>query len=169
MSRRLDVDSNDLKQVQNQIIRNLNDPLLKILLKNSHLTKIQAETLLIDVFMEQAHGKNATLKEKASVRISNDVSKGSFNRTLQQSKMNVMKSIWTVVMLGYLGILNTPSLIPYIEASNKLESYMKEYYSLLKNSEKQSNRKKRFEITDNLKNNVKNALIETFKELIEKQ
>ncbi|MHA2405162.1 MAG: hypothetical protein ACXACH_00245 [Candidatus Hermodarchaeia archaeon] len=168
MNRRQDVVSNGLKQVQNQIINNLKDPLFKILLENSHLTKIQAETLLIDFFTDQAHGKNATLKEKSSIRISKSVSKGSFNRTLQQSKTNVMKSVLTVMMLGYLGILNTPSLIPYIEASNRLESYMQEYYSSLINAEKRLNRELRSEISDNLKNNVKKVLIETLKELIEK-
>jgi hypothetical protein len=143
MNRRQDVVSNGLKQVQNQIINNLKDPLFKILLENSHLTKIQAETLLIDFFTDQAHGKNATLKEKSSIRISKSVSKGSFNRTLQQSKTNVMNS-------------------------NRLESYMQEYYSSLINAEKRLNRELRSEISDNLKNNVKKVLIETLKELIEK-
>jgi hypothetical protein len=161
------VNLNDLKNVQNQIISNLKDPLFKILLENSHLTKIQAETFLIDFFMVRVYGKKATLQEKASLRVSKNVSKGSFNRTLLQGKLNVLKSVWTVMLLGYLGVLQTPSLSPYVEAANRLENYMKEYYSRLKSINNDSNLEERKKINVDVKNNIKNVLISTFQELVQ--
>ena len=81
----------------------LKDPIVQILSKNSQLTKIQLETLLIDVLAENLSGKQLIYDEKASLRLTKaKISRGSFNRTLKQSKENVIKSIYTVLLLGYL-------------------------------------------------------------------
>jgi hypothetical protein len=160
------VTSNRLKEVQNQIISNLNDPLVQMLLENSHFTKIQMETLLIDMLAEQAYGKKVTLSTKARLRSSKkNISKGSFSRTLQQSKTNMIKTLCTILLLGYLDVLQTPSLSPYIEASNRLESYMKEYYTSLKRLKNAPINEKKVEMIKILKRNVENELFEMFNEL----
>jgi hypothetical protein len=103
----------------------LNDPIVKILSKNSHLTKTQLETLLIDVLAENISGKLLKYDEKARLRLTKaKISRGAFNRTLKQSKENVIKSIYTVLLLGYLGIFDTTTLDPYLEISNKLHNYV---------------------------------------------
>ena len=103
----------------------LNDPVVKILVKNSQLTKTQLETLLIDVLAESMAGKPLKYDEKANLRLTKaKLSRGAFNRTLKQSKENVIKSIYTVLLLGYLGVFETTTLDPYLEIANKLKEYM---------------------------------------------
>jgi len=103
----------------------LNDSVVKILAKNSHLTKTQLETLLIDVLAENLSNKHLKYDEKAQLRLTKaKISRGSFNRTLKQSKENVIKSIYTVLLLGYLGVFESTTLDPYLEIANKLHDYI---------------------------------------------
>ena len=103
----------------------LNDPVVKILSKNSQLTRTQLETLLIDILAENISGKQLKYDEKARLRLTKaKISRGSFNRTLKQSKENVIKSIYTVLLLGYLGIFESTTLDPYLEIANKLKEYV---------------------------------------------
>ena len=113
--------------VQKWVKSIFNDPLTTILLNNSHLTKIQAETLLIDNLVENMLDRQIGYEEKAKMRLSTKgVSRGAFNRTLHQANKNIIASIYTIFFLGYLGILETPSLDEFIETSNKLATYVKE-------------------------------------------
>ena len=123
-----------LKESVQKIIRSsLNDPIVNILLKNSHLTKTQLETLLIDVLTENISEKQLSFEEKAKLRlIRSSITRGAFNRTLKQAKNNVVKSIYTIMLLGYLGIFENSSLTPYIEISNKLKTYIEAYRNFLK-------------------------------------
>ncbi|MGB9740436.1 MAG: hypothetical protein ACP5IM_00635 [Candidatus Bathyarchaeia archaeon] len=103
----------------------LNDPIVEILYKNSHLTKTQLETLLIDILAENISGKTLNYDEKASLRLTKaKISRGAFNRTLKQAKENVIKSIYTILLLGYLGVFESTTLDPYVEISNKLKAYV---------------------------------------------
>ncbi len=103
----------------------LDDPIVKILSNNSQLTKTQLETLLIDVLAENLSEKYLKYDEKAKLRLTKaKISRGSFNRTLKQSKENVIKSIYTVLLLGYLGIFESTTLDPYLEIANKLHEYV---------------------------------------------
>ena len=103
----------------------LSDPIVKILAKNSQLTKTQLETLLIDILAENISGKQLKYDEKARLRLTKaKISRGSFNRTLKQSKENVVKSVYTVMLLGYLGVFESTTLDPYLEIANKLHEYV---------------------------------------------
>ena len=103
----------------------LSDPIVKILAANSQLTKTQLETLLIDVLAENLSGKSLNYDEKARLRLTKaKLSRGAFNRTLKQSKENVIKSIYTVLLLGYLGVFESTTLDPYLEIANKLKGYV---------------------------------------------
>jgi hypothetical protein len=109
----------------------LNDPIVKILAKNSQLTKTQLETLLIDILSENLAGKQLKYDEKASLRLTKaKISRGSFNRTLKQSKENVIKSIYTVLLLGYLGVFENTTLDPYLEIANKLQEYVEAHQNI---------------------------------------
>jgi hypothetical protein len=109
----------------------LNDPIVRILAKNSQLTKIQLETLLIDVLAENISGKTLKYDEKASLRLTKaKLSRGAFNRTLKQSKENVIKSIYTVLLLGYLGVFESTTLDPYLEIANKLKEYTEAHQNM---------------------------------------
>jgi len=122
--------SSGFKDVQDKIIMIKEDSLTKILIKNSHLTETQLETLLIDVLAEDSVDKRLGYEEKAKIRAKNKVSRGAFNRTLKQAKRNITCSIYTVILLGYLGLLDTPTLTPFIETANRLQEYMKTYNAL---------------------------------------
>ena len=109
----------------------LSDPIVEILAKNSQLTKTQLETLLIDVLAENLSGKQLKYDEKANLRLTKaKISRGSFNRTLKQSKENVIKSIYTVLLLGYLGVFESTTLDPYLEIANKLHQYMEAHQDM---------------------------------------
>ena len=110
----------------------LDDPLVKIMVRNSILTKAQLETLLIDILAGNVSEKTLKYKEKATLRLS-AVTRGSFNRTLRQARKNIIKSIYTVLLLGYLGIFEDTSLDPYLEIANKLRGYIIAYREGLSN------------------------------------
>ncbi len=119
--------------VQTWLMGALNDPIVNILAKNSQLTKTQLETLLIEVLAENLAGKTLNYDEKASLRLTKaKLSRGSFNRTLKQSKENVIKSIYTVFLLGYLGVFETTTLDPYLEMGNKLKEYYEAHQNMPK-------------------------------------
>lgn len=129
---------NSLK-IQSWITRLIDDPLVKLLLDNSLLSKIQLETLLIDILSENIGGKPIKYEDKAKLRqTKKELSRGAFNRTLKQANTNIKKSINTILLLGYLGIFDSPQLQPYIEISTKLNLYVKTYINLWN---KQKNKK----------------------------
>jgi hypothetical protein len=117
--------------VQSLLTGSITDPIVKIIAKNSHLTTTQLETLLIDILSENIAGKPLKYDEKASLRLTKaKISRGSFNRTLAQAKHNVTKSIYTVLLLGYLGVFESTTLDPYIEIANKLHEYLEAYKTI---------------------------------------
>jgi len=124
------------EKAQNWLNYSLNDPMVKTLSKNSNLTKIQLETLLIDVLAENVADKSLKYDEKAKLRIL-AVSRGAFNRSLRQARQNVTQSIYTILLLGYLGILEEISLEPYLEAANKLKTYINTQRELVKKRPKE--------------------------------
>ncbi len=114
------------------------DPIVKIISKNSHLTKTQLETLLIDVLADSVSGKRLKYDEKARLRLTKaKITRGSFNRTLKQSKENVIKSVYTIMLLGYLGVFESTALDPYIEIANKLQEYIDAYKEIPSNIDEQ--------------------------------
>jgi hypothetical protein len=116
---------------QKWLQRAFDDPITKILLGTSNLTKTQLETLLIDILAENYSDKSLNYDEKGRLRLTKTaVSRGSFNRTLRQAKNNVTESIYTILLLCYLGIIQSPSLTPYLEAANKLQAYTNAYKEL---------------------------------------
>ena len=128
----------------------LNDPIVQILAKNSQLTKTQLETLLIDVLSENLSNKQLNYDEKASLRLTRaKISRGSFNRTLKQSRENVIKSIYTVLLLGYLGVFDTTTLDPYLEIANKLHDYVEAHQDVPNKEEELKDHLKVIEIIRN--------------------
>ena len=114
--------------VQKWLMRSLSDPIVKILSKNSHLTKTQLETLLIDILADNLAGKSLKYEEKAKLRLlRTKISRGAFNRTLKQARRNLIQSVYTIILLGYLGVFDDTRLDPYLEAANKLRAYMSAY------------------------------------------
>ena len=125
------------ENVQTWLIRALDDPMVKILSNNSHLTRTQLETLLIDILSENISGKTLKYDDKARFRLTKSkISRGAFNRTLRQAKENVTRAIYTVLLLGYLGIFESTTLDPYLEVANKLQDYVEAYREVINKNEK---------------------------------
>ena len=151
--------SNDIKSIQKWVISIFNDPLAKILLNNSNLTKIQLETVLIDSLAEHILDRKIGYEEKAKMRLSvKGVSRGAFNRTLHQGRKNIMNSIYTILFLGYIGILETASLEPFIRVSNKLDKFMKEYLRAWRESNIKLDDKNKIKLLSMLKTELQISL-----------
>jgi len=122
--------------VQKWLSGSTSDPIIKILSKNSNLTKTQLETLLIDFLAPNISGKSLTNQEKAVLRLTKaGISRGAFNHTLKQARRNIIQSMYTIILLGYLGIFEDTRLDPYLEVANKLKEYVGAYKDVISNNE----------------------------------
>jgi len=111
-------------EARNSIKNTVNDPISKILLNHSHLTVPQLETLLSDsISNERATKKGERRLFRPSAPTT---SRGSYNRTLIQAQTNVIRSIYTVLLIGYAGLFDSPNLQPFIELSDHLQSFLTE-------------------------------------------
>ncbi len=120
--------------VQKWLMQAINDPITKLLTKNSNLTKTQLETLLIDFLASNLSDKSVRNDEKARLRLSKaEISRGAFNRTLKQARENVIQSMYTIILLGYLGLFENTRLAPYLEAADRLQHYVNAYKDALSN------------------------------------
>jgi hypothetical protein len=115
----------DMVKNARESVRSLTrDPVTKLLLTNSQLTMAQLETLLASSLFEEADaGKALRRFFRPSGR---NLSRGAFNRTLIQAQNNVIRSIYTVLLLGYVGLYDTASLQPFLELSDTVQSYVHE-------------------------------------------
>lgn len=69
--------------------------------------------------------KQLTRTEMAQLmRNQKGISRGSLNRTLRQARENVSEAIHTILLLGYGGLIDSPALAPFVEASELLKSQM---------------------------------------------
>jgi len=145
------------KEVQKWLTDLIDDPIAKALMKNSNLTKAQTETFLIDVLSEKIADKRIIYEDKAKLRLLRlGVSRGAFNRTLRQARKNVIKSIYTVILLGYLGIFESPKVEPYVELANRLHTYAEAYKDLWRGTEATDEHLRAMAIVENdLENSLK--------------
>jgi hypothetical protein len=117
----------ELTSTKRMINETFEDPILVILLKNSNLTRKQFETFLIDLLSDDLLLRKSTSIERPKLRTDrNTVSRGSFDRTLTQARKNMTEAIYTVLLLGYAGLLETSQLEPFLETGNRLKSYSDE-------------------------------------------
>ena len=95
-----------------------------MLLANSQLTVPQLETLLTDSLTSSATVKKS---QKRMYRPSKmRISRGAYNRTLIQAQNNVIRSIFTILLLAYLELFDNASLQPFLELSNTINTYVQE-------------------------------------------
>ncbi|MBC8224158.1 hypothetical protein H8E65_06185 [Candidatus Bathyarchaeota archaeon] len=109
-------------ELHKMVDRSIKDPITAILLKNSNLTVIQYESLLIDYFTDNMTNNIITYENKAIYR-SKKVSRGSFSRTLSQARRNIISSIYTILLLSYVGIYDTYPFDEYKNLAEKLSEY----------------------------------------------
>ena len=113
-----------IKETKQLLKKTFDDEILKILLNNSNITAKQFESLIINSFSEDMFDKGNLSRERPKLRTDRDIlSRGSFDRTLSQARRNVRRSISTVLLLGYIGILESPELEPFLEVGNRIKTY----------------------------------------------
>ncbi|MEM3507613.1 MAG: hypothetical protein QXT31_08205, partial [Candidatus Bathyarchaeia archaeon] len=61
----------------------------------------------------------------------------AYYRTLAQARVNVVRSIYTIFLLGYSGLFDNPRLEPFIELGNKIKSYVESLKSINKSDFKE--------------------------------
>lgn len=81
--------------------------------------------------------KRLTRSEMAQImRNPKGISRGALNRTLGQARENVSEAIHTILILGYAGVIDSPALAPFVEASELLKSQMVQFEELAKGDPK---------------------------------
>jgi hypothetical protein len=90
--------------------------------------------MLIDFLMDGFGERQLDYETKATLRRTSvkiksikGVSRGAFNRSLAQARKNVIKSIFTLILMGYLGLFESPSLKRYQDLAESIRSYAKDY------------------------------------------
>lgn len=111
-----------VNEFKKMIKQSFKDPIMTILLKNSNLTKVQFESLLINYYSDNMTDNALTYDNKALYR-TKIVSRGSFSRTLTQARKNIISSIYTILLLSYVGIYDTPPFEEYKNLAEKLSEY----------------------------------------------
>jgi len=107
------------------------DPILRLLLDRSQLTRIQAETLFIDSITNDLAERTLNSDAKAKIRSKNRIlTRGAYNRSLNQAKSNIRRSIFTILLLNYVGILPNLGGTYFEEATEKLKEYLETYKGL---------------------------------------
>ncbi|TFG35054.1 hypothetical protein EU527_00195 [Candidatus Thorarchaeota archaeon] len=117
-----------LKDITSGAKHVLQEPILKRLQEQSTLSQAQLETLLIDLVVEDLYGAHITYDDKASFRSkkgqrAKGVSRGSFNRTLNQARRNVSKVLYTMLLLAYLGLFESNIFRPFEEVAARISDY----------------------------------------------
>ena len=95
------------------------DTLLQSIFEESNLTKTQLDSLLL-AFQYKIEGYS--LDEIVKMRDSGPVSKGSYLRTLGQAQSNFRGSLYTLLLVVYLGILDTSTVADFVALSDRLSS-----------------------------------------------
>ncbi|MFX1485907.1 MAG: hypothetical protein ACFFBS_02170 [Promethearchaeota archaeon] len=163
-----------INEVQYWIKRQLRDPITKILLPKSSLTEIQLNTLLLDLMTDSISHRKLTYREKATLRrlkveaknegkktkrkvvsTADGVSRGAFNRVLRQARRNVIRSVYTIILLGYLGIFEEPKLQPYLVLAKELREYVKTYEEVWNKHQKRKTKKSEMELLRTFQEHIK--------------
>jgi hypothetical protein len=110
------------KEARIAIRRTLSDPVTKLLLRNSQLSQPQLETLLADSLSGEKSIEKA--KRRFFRPSGRRLSRGAYNRTLMQAQINIIRSIYTVLLLGYVGLFDTPALQPFSELSDSIQGFI---------------------------------------------
>ena len=107
------------------VIETFQDEILNILLENSNMTRKQFETLLIDTLADDLLQGETTSRARPKLRTDrSSLSRGSFDRTLTQARRNIIEAVYTILLLGYIGLFETVELAPFLEVGSRLKVYV---------------------------------------------
>ncbi|MBD3192051.1 MAG: hypothetical protein GF308_15495 [Candidatus Heimdallarchaeota archaeon] len=118
------MNKDELKEIKKQVKAILKNPIIRLFFPDdsnkkkgskewTNLTRTQLETLVIDLIVDEINPELSYL-ERAKIR---GVTKRSFYRTLEQARLNLIRSIFTIMLAGTLKILDSPRLSDFNELS----------------------------------------------------
>lgn len=117
-------DHPDVKEAKEIIRKTIQDPVTKLLTTHSQLTLAQLETLLAATLSDENVGSKSQRRLYCPSR--SQISRGSYNRTLIQAQNNIIRSIYTVLVLGYVRLFDNATLQPFLELSDAIQGYVEE-------------------------------------------
>ncbi len=117
------MDVETTEETQKIIQKAFQDPITDLLLKKSNLTRTQFETLMIDILIDVMSEEKIPFKQKTLFR-TRKVSRGSFSRTLGQARGRVISSVFTVMLLSYVGVFDAKPFEEYQNLAEKLREYL---------------------------------------------
>lgn len=154
-------DPEETETVKKHLEKTFSDPLVKSLAPTSLFTRIQLESLIIDYILGALTTSYISPEEKARMRnISRGKTRGSYNRTLAQSKRKLTSLLSSIVLIGYLGILDTNSVINLAETVANLHKLQEQYLYSPGFDEKEPNPELRHELSMQVISELKNRLKE---------
>lgn len=111
-------------EAREAIRKMIQDPVTRSLVHGSQLTIVQLETLLAASFSDENEINKSDRRLYCPSR--NHISRGAYNRTLIQAQNNIIRSIYTVLLLGYVGLFDTSALQPFVELSDTIQAFVQE-------------------------------------------
>jgi len=133
--------SDSFTQAKEFLNNTTRDRITQILLQHSTLTRTQFETVLISLLGQELSGKPLPSKERVALRPTRPgLTRGAFNRTLAQARGNIVKSIYTLILLGYVGLLDSPELTPFLELASRIKAHIDERKSLVELGSKEQSK-----------------------------
>ncbi|MHA1154664.1 MAG: hypothetical protein ACTSQK_01035 [Candidatus Heimdallarchaeota archaeon] len=109
--------SKEIKLIRERLRETMSNPIINLFYSKeegsgkgskewTNLTKIQLETLIIDIITDEIN-PNIGYLERGKVR---GVTKRSFYRTLEQARLNLIRAMFTIMISGVLNIIDSPRL-----------------------------------------------------------
>jgi hypothetical protein len=113
----------EIQEIKRQVKDILNNPIINLFYPNAdvtkgtkewtNLTKIQLETLVVDLVTDEINPEIGYL-ERGEIR---SVTKRSFYRTLEQARLNLIRAMFTIMIAAVLNIIDSPRLSDFNELS----------------------------------------------------
>lgn len=113
----------EIQEIKRQVKEILNNPIINLFYPEidtskgskewTNLTKIQLETLVIDLITDEVNPEIGYL-ERGEIR---SVTKRSFYRTLEQARLNLIRAMFTIMIAAVLNIIDSPRLSDFNELS----------------------------------------------------
>jgi hypothetical protein len=99
----------------------LTDPIFQLLSTQSLFTEIQLESLLIDYVSSDPALERVPPETKIVLRkISKGRTRGSYNRTLSQARRKLTKILSSLLLVGYVGLMDPTQVTELLETASEL-------------------------------------------------
>ena len=113
----------EIQEIKRQVKEIMSNPIINLFYSETdttkgskewtNLTKIQLETLIVDLVTDEINPELGYL-ERGEIR---SVTKRSFYRTLEQARLNLIRAMFTIMIAAVLNVIDSPRLSDFNELS----------------------------------------------------